>query len=208
MDSSPILLTGATGFLGRYLLRELLAAGRSVIVLARDLPGQSAQERLDEVVARACETLGRSVPRPVVLCGELVQPALGLDSVDRDWLGRRCRVVVHSAACVALRSADSGEPWKTNVEGTQRLLAFCQAFGIGELHHVSTAFVCGKRRDRAREDKPRGMPDFHNDYERSKWEAERRVRSAEGIRATIYRPSVIVGDSVTGHTTSYHGLYR
>jgi thioester reductase-like protein len=201
-------LTGATGFLGRYLLRELLAAGRPVLVLARDLPGHSAQERVDEITAFACETHGRSLPRPVVLCGDLALPDVGLDSIDRRLVAQRCRAIVHAAACVALRHADNGEPWKTNVGGTQRLLEFCESAGIGEFHHVSTAFVCGNRPGPAREDGPSSQPGFHNDYERSKWEAERRVRSGERLRATIYRPSVIVGDSLTGHTSSYHAFYR
>jgi hypothetical protein len=51
-------------------------------------------------------------------------------------------------------------------------------------------------------------PSFHNAYEQSKWQAEQSVREAAGIQATIYRPAIIVGDSATGHTTTFNGLYR
>jgi thioester reductase-like protein len=208
MRSGAILLTGATGFLGRYLLRELLAASRPVAVLARDARGRPARERVEELVAFGSETLGRTLPQPVVLSGELGLPGLGLSAADRGWLGRHGGAVLHDAACVALRRSLDGEPWKTNVEGTQRLLELCQAAGLSEFHHVSTAFVCGERAGVVREDERDAGQGFHNEYERSKCEAERRVRSAGGVRATVYRPSVIVGDSVTGYTSSYHGFYR
>ena len=88
-----------------------------------------------------------------------------------------------------------------------RLLELCRALRISEFHHVSTAFVCGDRAGPVREDELECGQGFHNDYERSKFEAERRVRVARGLHATVYRPSVIVGDSRTGYTASYHGLY-
>src|SRR5262249_11642230 len=127
---------------------------------------------------------------------------------DRNWIARHCTRVVHAAADVSLRRSPGGDPWTTNVDGTQRLLDLCAALGVGELHHVSTAFVCGERAGPIREDELDRGQAFHNDYERSKFEAERRVRASQGLRATVYRPSVIVGDSVTGYTSSYHGFFR
>ena len=109
MDSGFILLTGATGFLGRYLLRELLAAGRPVAVLARDARGRPARERVDELVAFGSESLGRALPQPVVLSGDLALPGLGLGAAERDWLARHCRTVLHCAACVTLRRTLDGE---------------------------------------------------------------------------------------------------
>jgi nucleoside-diphosphate-sugar epimerase len=208
MVSGSIFLTGATGFLGRYLLRELLAAGHRVTVLARDARGQPARERVDEMVAFSSESLGRRLPRPTVVAGDLALAGLGLEQVDRGWLARNCRAVVHSAACVALRPTLDGEPWKTNVEGTRRLLEICRRTGLTELQHVSTAFVCGKRAGPVPEDELEAGQEFRNEYEHSKHEAEKLVRAADGMRVTVHRPSVIVGDSVTGHTSSYHGFYR
>jgi hypothetical protein len=78
---------------------------------------------------------------------------------------------------------------------------------VSEFHHVSTAFVCGDRTGPVCEDELECCQGFHNDYERSKFEAERRVLLARGLHSTIYRPSVIVGDSRTGYTASYHGIY-
>ena len=207
-DSGTLLLTGATGCLGRYLLRDLLTSGRRVAVLARDAGSVPAAERVQELTATWGDQLGAPLPAPVVLTGDVRAPGLGLRAADRAWLARHCRTVLHAAADVALRRVPGSDPWATNVVGTEHVLALCAALGIQEIHHVSTAFVCGDRPGPVREDEVVCGQAFHNDYERGKYEAERRVRAARGIRATVYRPSVIVGDSRTGFTTSYHGFYR
>jgi nucleoside-diphosphate-sugar epimerase len=207
-DGGYVLLTGATGFLGRYLLRDLLASGRRVAVLVRDGGALSAEERVRQLMSRWGDEQHDRPANPVVLAGDVCAPGLGLSIADRIWVARHCARVVHAAADVALRRTLLSDPWQTNVEGTQRLLELCANLGIGELHHVSTAFVCGDRAGPVREDELDQGQAFHNDYERSKFEAERRVRAARNIHATVYRPSVIVGDSCTGYTSGYHGFYR
>jgi thioester reductase-like protein len=203
-----VFLTGATGFLGRYLLRELLRAGKRVAVLARDTRIADAGERLRELTEFANRTLGTRLPHPTVLCGDLREPGLGLTASDRAWLSRNCRCVIHAGANVSFRTTPDGDPRATNLDGTRRLLELCGTLGIREFHYVSTAFVCGERALTVLEtDLDRGGS-FHNDYERSKCEAEWLVRTHSGLRATVYRPSVIVGDSQTGYTSSYHGFYR
>jgi nucleoside-diphosphate-sugar epimerase len=203
-----ILLTGATGLLGRYLLRDLLLSGRHVAALARDSREAPAAQRLAELVAFWSEALGRKLPAPVVLDGDLRLPGLGLGPADRRRLTRECGAVVHAAANISFQPSTDGEPWTTNADGTQHLLDLCRALGMAELHHVSTAFVCGDRTGTVYEDELDRGQGFHNAYEESKFEAERRVRQAAGLHATVYRPAVIVGDSRTGYTCTYHGIYR
>ncbi len=203
-----ILLTGATGLLGRYLLRDLLIQGRPVAVLARDGRDGPARQRVEELVARWNEAHEEALPRPIVLSGDVAAPGLGLGPADRAWLGRSCAAVLHAAAHVGFRATPDGEPWRTNVEGTRHVLELCAAAGIGELHHVSTAFVCGRREGTIREDDLDCGQRFHNDYERSKFEAERLLGWARHLSVTVYRPSIIVGDSRTGSTSAYHGLYH
>jgi len=202
------LLTGATGLLGRYLLRDLLLADYRVAVLVRDTRGTAAAERIAELVERWSTSLGRHLPEPVVLCGDLVSEHLGLTAADRRWLAAGCDTVIHAAASLAFTATPAGEPWATNVQGTQRLLNLCHRAGIADFHHISTAYVCGQTAGPILEDAPEGAQRFHNAYEESKYQAECLVRSAAKMKATLYRPAVIVGDSQTGYTSTYHGIYR
>jgi thioester reductase-like protein len=192
-----VFLTGATGLLGQYLLRDLLARGYAVAVLIRDGAEQAA-ERLARVHAFGEESLGLRLPRPTLLQGDLNTPRLGLGRADRHWLARQVRTVIHAAACVSYQPTADGEPWRTNVNGTRRLLRLCRSLELDEVHHLSTAFVCGRGR---------GVG-ASNAYEQSKRAAEQWVRRCPDIRATVYRPSIIVGDSQTGYTSTYHHFYR
>jgi nucleoside-diphosphate-sugar epimerase len=203
-----VLLTGATGFIGRYLLRDLLTSGRRVAVLARDVRSTSAQERIRALSPMWADARPDRPSSPVILTGDLRARGLGLSAAERQWAARHVGCVVHAAADVSFRSSPAGDPWATNVEGTERLLDLCAALGVPEFHHVSTAYVCGDRAGPVGEDELNRGQRYHNEYERSKSEAEARVGTARGVRATVYRPSVVVGDSRTGYTSSYHGFYR
>ncbi len=203
------LLTGASGLLGSYLLRDCLLAGYPMAVLVRPTRTQSAQERVDARLAYWQEQTGRTLPRPTVLEGDLCYANLNLTASDLRWVANRCRAVIHSAASLTFFGSDRRrEPWLTNVEGTRRLLDLCRECGIPEFHYVSTAYVCGLREGPILETQlDLGQP-MGNDYERSKLEAEKLVRSAVLARPpTIYRPSIIVGDSQTGYTCTFHGFY-
>jgi thioester reductase-like protein len=208
MTRRGVLLTGATGLLGQYLLHDLLLQGYPVAVLVRDSRKVQAAERIAQITACGSERLGQKLPAPTVVNGDFGLDDLGLTAVDRNWLGQNCQAVIHSAANLTLRKTSAGEPWRTNVEGTKSLLAICQDIGISEWHQVSTAFVCGKRTGLIAEEGSRDTAGFHNHYEESKHQSEHLIRSALGDRATIYRPSVIVGDSRTGNTSSFNGLYK
>jgi nucleoside-diphosphate-sugar epimerase len=204
-----ILLTGATGLLGRYLLRDLLLAEHEIIVLVRAERGATAEERIEELVHFWSESLGVSLTRPIVLPGDVGVPRLGLSASECRLLSRYCGGVLHAAAHVGLSPTLDGEPWRTNTEGTRHLLHLCEELNFDEFHHVSTAFVCGDRTGPIREDELACGQDFHNEYEKSKFEAERLVRQGPfRLRVTVSRPSVLVGDSRTGYTSSYEGLYR
>jgi hypothetical protein len=88
------------------------------------------------------------------------------------------------------------------------VLQLCRDLGIRDLHYVSTAYVCGSREGTIREDELDVGQTFRNDYEHSKFLAEKQVREAEFLdQLTVYRPAVVAGDSRTGYTSTYHGLY-
>ena len=208
-DTAPfIAVTGGTGLLGSYLVRDLLVAGRNVALVVRRDRKRSAATRVEAVVRHWEETLETSLPRPVVLEGDLAQPFCGLAEEDRQWLHWNCSALLHNAASLSFRGADrAAEPWLTNVTGTAHAIDLARAADIEHFHHVSTAYVCGLREGTVLEDDLDVGQPFGNDYETSKCAAEKMVREAGFESATVYRPSIIVGDSETGYTSTYHGFF-
>lgn len=203
-----LLLTGATGLVGRYLLRDFLQRGQSLAVVVRSDGETSAADRVEEIM-RMWEQRGEVVlPRPVCLEGDVNAPGLGLSDADRAWAAENCDTILHNAASLEFIGADrAGEPWRTNLGGTRNVLDFCRDAGIRKFHYVSTAYVSGNREGVILEDELDAGQGFRNDYEHSKFMSEQLVRDAEFLDPpTIYRPAVIVGDSVTGYTNTYHGL--
>jgi len=203
-----LLLTGATGLLGSYVLRDCLRAGLPIAVLVRPTRRATASERVEGLLRPWEGETGHDMPRPVVLEGDLNEPSLGLDDAGRRWLAGHCDAILHSAASLSFQEEADGEPWRTNVAGTGRLLQLARQTGIRRFHHVSTAYVCGLRHGTVREDELDVGQVLGNAYEHSKLQAEAMVRNAPFLDVvTVYRPSIIVGDSRTGHTTSFHGFY-
>jgi nucleoside-diphosphate-sugar epimerase len=204
-----VLLIGATGLVGQYLMRDLLQAGTRLVVVIRPESGESGRQRLARILAHWERELGQPLPRPVCLEGDLTQEGLGLNEEARNWVAENCASVLHNAASLTFFGADrAGEPWLSNFTGTRNALEFCKAAGLREFHYVSTAYVCGQRTGLIREQELDCGQEFRNDYEHSKCEAEKLVRSAPFFdRVTVYRPAVIVGDSRTGYTVTYHGFY-
>jgi nucleoside-diphosphate-sugar epimerase len=207
--SQYLLLTGATGLVGQYLLRDLLQEGMPVAVLIRSQGQASAQDRLAQVLSHWEKELGRKLLRPVCLEGDITLPNLGLDTKARQWASKRCGAVLHNAASLTFFGKERDrDPWLSNLTGTANILEFCRGTGVRQLHYMSTAYVCGQRPGTIRESELDHTYPFRNDYENCKFEAEKLIRSASFLDSlTVYRPATIVGDSRTGYTTSYHGLY-
>ena len=204
-----LLLTGGTGLLGSYVIRDLLLDGCGIAVVVRRERRSSAAARIEAIVRFWEEHLGKRLPRPTVLEGDLNAPLCGLDADALRWVAGHCDTVLHNAASLTFRGPDrEQEPWKSNVQGTTNVLAVAKQTGLRHFNHVSTAYVCGLRTGTVREDELDVGQEFGNDYERSKVEAERLVRDADHLDSvTVLRPSIIVGDSRTGFTSTYHGFY-
>jgi long-chain acyl-CoA synthetase len=101
------------------------------------------------------------------------------------------------------------EARRINVEGTRRVLDFAAAAPrLRSLAYVGTAYVCGERSGLVREDELAVGQGYRNTYEQTKAEAEALVRSRLGsLPGVILRPSIIVGDSQTGATSSFKMMY-
>ena len=204
---SRTLLTGATGLLGSYLLRDALAAGQSIAVLVRPYGSESAEQRVQDLLERFQVEVGFPLDAPTVVEGDLHRPDLGLDEASRSWIKQNCDRIVHCAASLAFHFK-AGEPYRSNVDGTRYVLKLCEESGIGDFHLVSTAYVSGRRDGRVMEHDLEHGQEFSCDYERSKFLSEVLLHCSSALdRWAIYRPSVIVGDSGTGYTSSQDGLY-
>ena len=204
-----VFLTGATGLLGRYLIKDLSLAGVSMVVLVRPSRRATAQHRVENVMCYWDKVLGRSLPRPVVLEGDITEPDLGLDARGMRWVAENCDTMLHNAASLTFQSTGpSSEPWRSNVAGTRHVLEFCRNARIRRFHHVSTAYVCGLRSGRILESDLDVGQKMSNDYEQSKIQAETMVRDSGLFDSlTVHRPAIIIGDSQNGYTSTYHGFY-
>ena len=205
MDSEElILVTGATGFLGVQLVHELLDRQPHAVLalLIRDRPGQSGQQRADLIVPPA------ERPRVQIYSGDVSQPNCGLDSAAYQRLSAETTRVIHSAATVRFNQS-LDEARRINVEGTCRVLDFAAgARQLRSLAYVGTAYVAGERTGLVRESELAVGQSYRNTYEQTKAEAEALVRARLGsLPGVILRPSIIVGDSRTGVTSSFKMMY-
>lgn len=205
-----LLLTGATGVLGSELVRSLtrVRPGWTLHVLLRARDDEELRVRLAGIRAGLDPESARRV---VAVRGDVTADRLGLGD-GYHALARSMDAIYHAAACtrfdapVAVASAH-------NVAGTRRVLALARlsqrAGRSGRVHYVSTAYVSGRRAGCVTESELDCGQQFSNAYEWSKFQAERDVRSAGvDLPVTIYRPSVIVGDSRTGRALRFLGVYQ
>jgi long-chain acyl-CoA synthetase len=196
-----VLLTGATGFVGHELLARFMERGdRHVHALVRAEDDAAAAARLPRH------------DRLSAVAADIERPGLGLDDRRTDALAERVSTVVHCAASVSF-SMGLDESRAVNVDGTRRmadLAARCadRGDGLERLSYVSTAYVAGTHAGCFAEDRLDVGQSFRNPYEQSKFEAERLLRErADGLPLQVLRPSIIVGDSRTGWTSSFNVLY-
>lgn len=190
-----IFMTGATGFLGGRLAKELLARGHRLCVLARSPEKVKALFTKDE--QRAID----------VLSGDLTAPFLGADETFLTEYEGRFDLVLHMAALVKFDEALREELFTTNLSGTKEALALAKRLNCPRFFHVSTAYTLGSR-EVGKEVLYDSNHAFLNPYEESKAKAEEAVWAARhDMDVSIFRPAIIVGDSKTGEADSKFTMY-
>jgi thioester reductase-like protein len=201
-----LLMTGFPGFLASALLPRLLARHPELRAVCLVQP-HHLQDARQRVAALGVEAPG-AAGRVELVAGDVTAGDLALDPVARAAL-EDVTEVWHLAAVYDL-AVPVEVARRVNVDGTAHVLALCRSLpGLERLHHVSTCYVSGAYAGEFPEDGlDEGQP-LRNHYEETKFEAEMLVRKAmvAGLPATIYRPGIVVGDSVTGATQKYDGPY-
>lgn len=203
--SKALFLTGATGFLGAFLLAELLKQTQAdIYCLIRATNEQEALERLKQQLKRY-ELLEKiDFKRIIPVCGDLSSPKLGLTEQCYQEIAKQVDAIYHNGALVnfiqpyrALKSA--------NVLGTEEVLRLACTEKPKAIHYVSTFSVFSEKASAhpqgfAENDEP-GLTEYlDNGYAQSKWVAEKLVRTARdrGFQVSIYRPAIVAGDSLNG----------
>lgn len=175
-------------------------------------PPNSAERRLHALLAEGSPLPEDDPRRKRVfgLEGDICKPDLGLPREAFLSLAARVTDIYHGAATVRF-DLPLDEARRTNVDGTREMLALAalaQGARLRRFHYIGTAFVAGTRKGLIREDELQSMA-FNNTYEATKYEAESLVQKhmQKGLPVTIYRPSIIVGDSQSGYTSSFKVMY-
>lgn len=177
----PVLVTGATGFIGWHVARQLLQRGQRVRALVRD-PARSAKA-----------------------LAELAGIGTGLETVpgdlrDEDSLARAvggCGAVYHVAADYRLWTPRPEEMYRSNVDGTRSLLSAAQKAGVEQCVYTSTVGCIGIRKgELGSEDTPAGLKEMRGPYKRSKFLAEQIALqfAGQGFPVVIVNPTAPVGD--------------
>ncbi len=196
-----ILVTGATGFFGAHLIRELLmqAPSHTVLCLMRDGNKQRLHDRLAWYFGQGFAQ--QAANRIEVITGDITKPLLGLSADAHQQLADRIGQIYHSAADVRHYAADTQEYLQTNVDGTKNMLALARA-GNATFYHISTCSVSGDRLrgsddsvNFAETDYDIGQDWESNIYVRSKFLAEGHVHqaTANGMQAKVFRLGRLVG---------------
>jgi thioester reductase-like protein len=192
-------ITGFPGFIGKRLVRRLAeqdGADARLVVLVQPKNATAARRELGDAGLAAD-----------VVEGDVEQMHLGLSGAEFKALARDLTDIWHLAARTF--GADRVDMRRVNVEGTRNVLDLATAARrLRRLNHFSTAYVSGDRVGVILEDELAMGQRFHNPYEETKFQGELLVRRAQAdLPATIYRPSIVVGDSRTGEIDRFEGPY-
>ena len=196
-------VTGATGFIGKRLVKTLLARrGATVYFLLRPESEGKVAALLEYWGVTSVGAKARAIP----VFGDLTAKKLGVSADDTKKLKGRIDHVYHLAAVYDL-SADVDAQVRVNIEGTRSAVEFAKAIDAGHLHHVSSIAAAGMYEGVFREDMFDEAEGLDHPYFMTKHESEKIVRKESKVPWTVYRPALVVGDSTTGEMDKIDGPY-
>ncbi len=192
-------VTGATGFIGKRLVRKLLERKGSVVYF---LIRKESQDK----VASLRQYWSASAARAVPVFGDLTAKKLAVSADDLKKLKGQIDHFYHLAAVYDL-GADEASQIAVNVEGTRNTVELAKLIGAGHFHHVSSIAAAGLYEGVFREDMFDEAENYEHPYFMTKHESEKIVRTECRVPWSVYRPAMVVGDSVTGEMDKIDGPY-
>jgi nucleoside-diphosphate-sugar epimerase len=202
--NETVFITGFPGFIATRLVKRMAAEGARFILLVHPMFLATAAEELAEIAAE----VGADPSNFRVVKGDITKPDLGLSTSELEHARQETSTVFHLAAIYDLAVACDVAS-HVNVEGTLNVNLFVKSVeNLRRYHYVSTCYVAGKREGVIMENELHHDTGFRNHYEETKYLAELEVDALKSeLPITIHRPAVVCGDSVTGETAKYDGIY-
>ncbi len=191
-------VTGATGFIGRHLVEQLLANREGDIhVLVRE----GSKGKLEELMAR-----WGSPDRVKPVTGDLTQARLG---VDQAWVDEHRGQIDHFFHLAAIYDMTVGDERneELNVGGTRHAVQLANELQAGILHHTSSVAAAGDYKGLFREDHFDEGQKLPSAYHRTKFESEKVAREESRVPWRVYRPAIVIGHSQTGEMDKIDGPY-
>ncbi len=192
-------VTGATGFIGKRLVKKLLERKGSVVHFL-------LRKESESKVAALRSYWGVSAARVVPVYGDLTKKKLGVASEDIKKLKGQIDHFYHLAAVYDL-GADEASQIAVNIDGTRNTVELAKAIDAGHFHHVSSIAAAGLYEGVFREDMFEEAENYEHPYFMTKHESEKIVRKECKVPWTVYRPAAVVGDSQTGEMDKIDGPY-
>ena len=202
--NDTILVTGFPGFIAGRLVERLAAQGARLLLLVQP----SLMTRAREGLAQLAATGDGSAEKFCIVEGDITQDNLGLSPSDLEVVRSEATGVFHLAAIYDL-AVKREIALSVNVDGTHNVNQLVRSLPhLRRYNYVSTCYVAGKRQDLILEHQLRHESGFRNYYEESKYLAELEVEALKSeLPVTILRPAVVCGDSQTGETAKFDGVY-
>jgi NAD(P)-dependent dehydrogenase (short-subunit alcohol dehydrogenase family) len=191
-------VTGATGFIGRYLVERLLARGERVYVLVRP----QSMQKFEALRA----WWGPHATRVVPIAGDLAERDLGVSKADLRKLTGKIDHLFHLAAIYDLQASNE-EQDTANIVGTDHALQFAETVQAGCFHLTSSIAAAGLYKGSFRENMFEEATGLDHPYFRTKHESEAMVRNRCKRPWRVYRPGIVVGHSQTGQIDKVDGPY-
>ncbi len=192
-------VTGATGFIGKRLVKKLLARRGAIVYF---LIRQESRDKVPELLDYWATDDTRAVP----IVGDLVKPRLGVSKADLRKLSGKVEHFFHLAAVYDLK-ADAEAQVAINIEGTKNAVALANEIDAGIFQHVSSIAAAGMYEGVFREDMFEEAEGLDHPYFSTKHESEKIVRAEAQMPWRVYRPGLVVGDSRTGEMDKIDGPY-